>query len=61
MCYDYDAAATKLDEFRTDCESTAEAADAAGRRDIADIKRRSAEGFARLAEKMRAARDGQSP
>lgn len=61
MGYDYDGAAARLDEFKADCESTAEAADAAGRRDIADIKRRSAEGFARLAEKMRAARDGQSP
>ena len=58
MGYDYDGAATKLDEFRADCESTAEAADAAGRRDIADIKRRSAEGFARLAEKIREARNG---
>ena len=58
MGYDYDGAA-KLDEFKADCESAAEAADAAGRRDIADIKRRSAGGSARLAEKMRAARDGQ--
>lgn len=61
MGYDYDGAAAKLDEFKADCESTAEAADAAGRRDIAEIKRRSAKGFARLAEKMRAARDRHSP
>lgn len=61
MGCDYDAAAAKLDEFKADCKSTAEAADEAGRRDIADIKRRSAEGFARLAEKMRTARGGQSP
>ena len=60
MGYDYDSAIKKLEAFQADCESTAEAAEEAGRREIAVMKRRSAEGFADLAGKMRAARDAHS-
>lgn len=57
MRYGYDCAIAKLDKFKADCKSTAEVAGVAGRRDIMDIKRRLAEDFARLAEKMEAVRD----
>lgn len=60
MGYDYDGAIRKLEEFRTECEATADAAEEAGRHEIAAMRRRSADGFADLADKMRAARDAHS-